>query len=124
MKQRNIKTVSIMLCTLVIATMIPMAEATNITEEKIGENTTLSSTRYFMAGIIRLHYEVIVDYWFIYGFRTIAVLCIEYQNETPVGFYLLGPRHYIDFDDFGFEGIFGPFIIRGVLTKRCSLMTS
>ena len=124
MKQRNIKTVSIMLCTLMIATMIPMAEATNITEEKIGETTTLSSTRYFMAGIIRLHYEVIVDYWFIYGFRTIAVLCIEYQNETPVGFYLLGPRHYIDFDDFGFEGIFGPFIIRGVLTKRCSLMTS
>lgn len=124
MKRRNIKTVSIMLCTLVIAIMIPIAEAVNTIEEKIDENTTLSSIKYFMVGIIRLHYEVIVDYWFIYGFRTIAVLCIEYQNEAPVDFYLLGPRHYIDFDDFGFEGIVGPFIIRGVLTERGSLMES
>lgn len=124
MKQRNIKTVSIMLCTLVIAIMMPIAETVNIIDEKIGDNETLSSIKYFMVGIIRLHYEVIVDYWFIYGFRTIAVLCIEYQNEAPVDFYLLGPRHYIDFDDFGFEGIVGPFIIRGVLTERGSLMES
>ena len=124
MKQRNIKTVSIMLCTLVITTMMPMAEAVNTKEEKIDENIILSSTRYFMVGIIRLHYEVIVDYWFIYGFRAIVVLCIEYENETPVDLYLLGPRHYIDFDDFGFEGIVGPFIIRGVLTKRFPFMTS
>jgi hypothetical protein len=124
MKQRNIKTVSIMLCTLVIAIMMPIAEAANTMEEKKGENSTLSSIKYFMVGIILLHYEVIVDYWFIYGFRTIAVLCIEYQNEAPVDFYLLGPRYYIDFDDFCFEGIIGPFVIRGVLTKRCSFMMS
>lgn len=118
MEQRTIKTMSITLSMLVIATMIPMAEAANTTEGKIGENTTPSSTRYYMVGIIRLHYEVIVDYWFIYGFRVITVLCIEYQDENPGDFSLLGPRYYIDFDDFSFEGELGPFFICGMLRER------
>jgi hypothetical protein len=119
MKQTNAKIVSITLCTLsMAATVFPVAVAVNTTEEQICGHIKDSSTKYLMTGLILLHYEVIVDTWFIYGFRAIAVLCIQYQNEIPVGCFLLGPRYYFDFDDYICEGFVGYFMIRAVVTER------
>ena len=118
MKRTNTKIVSIALCTLLFATALPVAEAVNIAEEKIYENMISSSTKYFMAGIILLDWEIIVNTPFIYGFRAIAVLSIEYRDGEPVNYQFLGPRCYIDFDDFSCEGVLGPFFIRAVLTPR------
>jgi hypothetical protein len=118
MKQTNTKIMSITLCMLLMAaTVLPVAEAVNTAEEQICGHINGSSTKYFMTGLILLHYEVIVDTWFIYGFRAIAVLCIQYQDEIPVGCFLLGPRYYFDFDDYSCEGFVGYFMIRAMLTE-------
>ena len=118
MKYISKKNVSIVLSMLLFATTIPVADTININEEKMNNKTYTSSTKFFMIGIIRLNWEIILDIPIIYGFWPILVLSLEIQNDKIVDYHLLGLQNYIDFNDFICNGVMGPFTIRAILTEK------
>ena len=118
MKYISKKNVSIALSMLLFATTLPVADAININEGKLNNKTYTSSTKFFMIGIIRLDWEIVLDIPIIYGFWPILVLCLEFQNEKIVNYHLLRPQNYIDFNDFICNGVMGPFTIRAILTEK------
>ena len=119
MRPTQTKTLSIMLCMLVVATtVVSVVDATISVDERENNLLSNSSIKHSMIGFILLDYEYIVDTLFIYGFRAIAVLCITYENEEPVDVRLLGPSNYISLSDYRCDGFLSYFVIWGTLTSN------
>jgi hypothetical protein len=118
MKTKTRQITSITLGTLVIATMFPVADAGILSEKETIAHVDYTPTSFYMVGFVLLDWEVIVHELFLYGFRVLMVICIEYQEINPIKTWLLGPRTYIDFDDYFVDGVVNTFTICALLTPR------
>jgi hypothetical protein len=119
MRPKTKKIMGITLAGLSIAGyMLSFAEAQITTHEKLDKILQKPSEHYLLVGFILLHWEYIIDMVYIYGFRTLLVVCFTYQNGNMTQINVLGPGRYFDFGEYHCTGHIGQFVINAVVTKQ------